>query len=81
MITLAAVTVAFLSGTFVAAFFAMPLSEWDAFAEGMVVSNRFRIYWAVIVAYTSLTLLVWVLRTGRQAKKQKISERRKRREL
>ena len=68
MIILAAMTVAFPPGTFVATFFAMPLFEWDAFAEGMVVPKRFRICWAVTVPYTSLTLLIWVLLTGRRRK-------------
>lgn len=81
MKTLAAVTVAFLPGTFVASFFAMPLFEWDAVAEGIVVSKRFWIYWAVTVPLTFLTLAVWVLWTKRQAKVQKISERKAREEL
>ena len=81
MKTLAAVTVAFLPGTFVASFFAMPLFEWDAVAEGIVVSKRFWIYWAVTVPLTCLTLVVWVLWTKRQAKVQTISEKRAREEL
>lgn len=79
--TLPAVTVAFLPGTFVAAIFAMPLFEWDAVGEGMVVSNRFWIYWAVTVPLTFLTLAVWVLWTRRQAKVHRVLERRAREEL
>lgn len=80
MKTLAAVTVAFLPGTFVAAFFAMPLFEWKAISDGMVVSKRFWIYWAVTVPLTFLTLLIWVLWT-RPARMHRISERRAREEL
>ena len=81
MKTLAAVTVAFLPGTFVAAFFSMPLFEWDAVDDGTVVSKRFWIYWAVTVPLTILTLVVWVLWTSRQARVHKVSEKRAREEL
>lgn len=81
MKTLAAVTVAFLPGTFVAAFFSMPLFEWDAVDKGTVVSKRFWIYWAVTVPLTFLTLVVWVLWTSRQARVQRVSEKKAREEL
>lgn len=81
MKTLAAVTVTFLPGTFVAAFFAMPLFEWDAVGEGTVVSKRFWIYWAVTVPLTFLTLVVWVFWTKRQARVHRKSERRASEEL
>lgn len=81
MKTLAAVTVAFLPGTFVAAFFAMPLFQWDAASDGMVVSKRFWVYWAVTIPLTVLTLVVWVLWTRRQAKVHRVSEERAREEL
>ena len=81
MKTLAAVTVAFLPGTSVAAFFAMPLFEWNAISDGMIVSKRFWIYWAVTVPLTFLTLVIWALWTRRQARVQRISERRAREEL
>jgi len=64
MKTLAAVTVAFLPGTFVASFFAMPLFHWDTTP---VVSSRFWIYWAVAVPLTLVTLLIWVFWTRRQS--------------
>lgn len=61
MKTLAAVTVEVLPGASVAALFSMPLFEWDAVGDGMVVSNRNWIYWAVTVPLTFSTLLFWVL--------------------
>lgn len=81
MKTLAAVTVAFLPGTSVAALFAMPLFEWNAISDGMIVSKRFWIYWAVTVPLTFLTLVIWALWTRRQARVHRISEKRAREEL
>lgn len=81
MKTLAAVTVAFLPGTFVASFFAMPLFEWNAVGKSMVVSKRFWVYWAVTVPLTFLTLVIWVLWTRRQARVHRGLERRAREEL
>ena len=81
MKTLAAVTVAFLPGTFVAAFFAMPLFDWDAVGDGTVVSERFWVYWAVTVPLTVVTLVVWVFWTKRQARMHRVSEKRAREEL
>lgn len=74
MKTLAAVTVVFLPGTFVASFFAMPLFEWNAV-------GHFWVYWAVTVPLTFLTLVVWVLWTRRQARVHRVLERRAREEL
>ena len=81
MKTLAAVTVVFLPGTFVASFFAMPLFEWNAVGDGILVSKRFWVYWAVTVPLTFLTLVVWVLWTRRQARVHRVLERRAREEL
>ena len=81
MKTLAAVTVVFLPGTFVASFFAMPLFEWNAVGDGIFVSKRFWVYWAVTVPLTCLTLVVWVLWTRRQARVHRVLERRAREEL
>lgn len=81
MKTLAAVTVAFLPGTFVAALFAMPLFEWNAVSDSMVVSKRFWIYWAVTVPLTFLTLLIWVLWTKKQARVHRHLETKAREEL
>ena len=81
MKTIAAVTIVFLPGTFIAALFAMPLFQWDAVGDSKVVSNRFWIYWAVTVPLTFLTLLVWVLWTKRQARMHRSSEKRAREEL
>ena len=81
MKTIAAVTIVFLPGTFIAALFAMPLFQWDAVGDTKVVSNRFWIYWAVTVPLTCLTLLFWVLWTKRQARMHRSSEKRAREEL
>ena len=78
MKTLAAVTVAFLPGTFIAAFFAMPLFDWDG---RTVVSARFWIYWAVTLPLTFVTLVVWVLWTRRQGRRHRVEEMRAREEL
>lgn len=81
MKTLAALTVVFLPGTFVASLFAMPLFEWNAADDGMVVSKRLWVYWAVTVPLTCLTIVVWVLWTRRQARVHRVLERRAREEL
>ena len=74
MKSIAAVTVTFLPGTFVAALFSMPLFEWNAVSDGIVVSKRFWVYWVVTVPLTILTLVVWVLWTRRRARTHKVSE-------
>ncbi|KAI1862986.1 hypothetical protein JX265_009032 [Neoarthrinium moseri] len=62
MKAIAAVTMCFLPGTFVASFFAMPLFDWDA--EQQVVTVRgFWLYWAVTVPLTLVTLAAWFLWT------------------
>ena len=81
MKTIAAVTIVFLPGTFIAALFAMPLFQWDAVGDSKVVSNRFWIYWAVTVPLTFLTLLFWLLWTKRQARMHRSTEKRAREEL
>ena len=81
MKTIAAVTIVFLPGTFIAALFAMPLFQWDAVGDNKVVSNRFWIYWAVTVPLTFLTLLFWVLWTKRQARMHRSSDKRAREDL
>jgi hypothetical protein len=56
---LAAVTVFFLPGTFVAAFFAMPMFKWDP--QPKVLSRQFWVYWAVAVPLTLGTLALWLV--------------------
>lgn len=58
MKTIAAVTMSFLPGTFVASFFAMPLFEWDS-DNGRVVNPQIWIYWAVAIPLTALSFAVW----------------------
>lgn len=60
MITIAAITMVFLPGTFVASFFAMPLLNWQAPKGSTVVSHRFWVYWAVTVPLTIATILLWL---------------------
>ena len=80
MKTLAAVTVAYLPGTFVAGIFAMPLFEWNAVGDE-IISKRFWVYWAVSIPLTCLTLFIWLLWTKRQAIMHRISEKRAKEEL
>ena len=63
MKTLAAVTMVFLPGTFVATLFSMPLFDWDkpAAASSGMVSNKFWIYWVVTIPLTSLTIILWAI--------------------
>jgi CorA-like Mg2+ transporter protein len=59
MKTVAIVTMAFLPGTFVASFFAMPMLNWDAAADDRIVSRRFWIYWIVTLPLTFLVFALW----------------------
>ena len=62
MKTLAVVTVVFLPGTFVSAFFAIPMFEWDG---NNVLSSRFWIWWAVVVPLTFAVVVPWIVWTRR----------------
>lgn len=57
MMTIAAITMIFLPGTFVASLFAMPLLDWSSTD---VVRSGFWIYWAVTVPLTVMTVLLWL---------------------
>jgi len=57
MKTLAAVTVVFLPGTFVAAVFSIRLFEWDM--QTARVSRKLWVYVAVSVPLTLVTLTLW----------------------
>ena len=57
MMTIAAITMIFLPGTFVASLFAMPLFDRT---HGDVFRSSFWIYWAITVPLTVLTLLLWL---------------------
>ncbi|PMD29435.1 hypothetical protein L207DRAFT_538850 [Hyaloscypha variabilis F] len=59
MKAIALLTMLFLPGTFVAAFFAMPLFNWEASASSDVLLSRFWIYWAVTVPATVIVLVLW----------------------
>ncbi len=58
MKTIAAVTMSFLPGTFVASFFAMPLFEWDS-DDGRVVNPQIWVYWVVAIPLTVLSFAAW----------------------
>jgi hypothetical protein len=76
MKTLALVTMVFLPGTFVASLFSMPLFDWTS--AGDVTRPRFRIYWAVAVPLTAVTLMIygiwsmWIKRRARARTEQAI---------
>ncbi|KAL9623305.1 MAG: hypothetical protein Q9160_002412 [Pyrenula sp. 1 TL-2023] len=59
MKAIAAVTVFFLPGTFVASLFAMLMFQWDAQA-GSIVNHHFWLYWAVTIPLTITTILTWL---------------------
>lgn len=61
MVTIAAITMIFLPGTFVASFFAMPLLNWTADSSEAVVTRRFWVYWAVTIPLTIIVILCWLL--------------------
>ena len=70
MKTLAAVTVVFLPSTFVAAFFSMPLFQWDGQTVGdSAVSRQFWIYSSVSIPLTVITVGSWLLWMRLQAKR------------
>jgi Mg2+ and Co2+ transporter CorA len=60
MMTIAAITMVFLPGTFVASLFAMPLLDWTHADSNKIVQSGFWIYWAVTVPLTILTILLWL---------------------
>lgn len=66
MKNLAAVTVVFLPGTFMASLFAMPFFDWNAATNSLLVSDMFWVYWAITVPLTLTTLAFWLLWTHRQ---------------
>ncbi|PVH79935.1 hypothetical protein DL98DRAFT_419531, partial [Cadophora sp. DSE1049] len=69
MKTIAIMTMLFLPGTFVAAFFAMPLLNWAAglseHEKGRVINPRFKYYWIVTLPLTFLVLAGWKIWKGR----------------
>jgi hypothetical protein len=60
MKTLAAVTMVFLPGTFVASIFAMPFFDFGNIDRLRVVNPQFWIYWVVTIPLTVLTFAVWL---------------------
>ena len=74
MMTIAVVTMVFLPGTFTAAFFAMPIFQWDASENGQLVNPRIWLYWAITVPLTCLVLGVWVLYRTLSNRKEKTED-------
>ncbi|KAL8828996.1 MAG: hypothetical protein Q9191_002276 [Dirinaria sp. TL-2023a] len=75
MKTLAAVTVIFLPGTFVAALFSMPLFQWDTQTLGAsVLSRQFWIYWAVTGPLKVVTLTLWFVWMRWQTRRRRARE-------
>ena len=66
MKTLAAVTVVFLPGTFVASLFSMSMFDWQADAKS-VLTPRFWIYWVVTIPLTLATVCAWYVWINRKA--------------
>jgi hypothetical protein len=60
MKTLAAVTMVFLPGTFVASIFAMPFFDFGNSDGLRMVNPRFWIYWVVTVPLTFFTFAIWL---------------------
>jgi hypothetical protein len=63
MKTVAVMTMAFLPATFLAAFFALPMLEWET--KSSVQMDGFMLYWIVTVPATALVFVLWVLVTQR----------------
>ena len=59
MKTIAVLTTAFLPGTWVAAFFAIPLFNWSAGSGEQVLSDRVWVYWAVTLPLTAIVMGTW----------------------
>ena len=76
MKAIAAVTMVFLPGTFVASLFSMPVFDWEADTarhDERVVGQRFWVYWAVTVPLTLGTVaayLGWIWTLNRQERRQ-----------
>jgi Mg2+ and Co2+ transporter CorA len=81
MKTLAAVTVAFLPGTFISSLFAMPLLDWNAGRNDSVVNGKFWIYWAFTIPLTLLTMFIWLIWTHRQTLLHRAQDRKAREQL
>lgn len=60
MKSIAAVTMAFLPGTFAASVLAMPMFQWDASHGADVVSKRFWVYPLIAIPLTIFTFATWI---------------------
>ncbi|EFX02552.1 hypothetical protein CMQ_5913 [Grosmannia clavigera kw1407] len=61
MKTIAIVTMLFLPGSFVASVFSMPVLDWSSHDAQGIVGTRFGIFWAITIALTTLTFVVYAL--------------------
>ncbi|KAH8670661.1 hypothetical protein BGZ61DRAFT_483009 [Ilyonectria robusta] len=55
---IAMLTTLFLPGTFIAAFFAMPILDWNALSMNDVMTNHFWLYWAISIPLTVVVMAV-----------------------
>jgi len=62
MKTIAIMTMVFLPATFFAAFFSLPLLEWD---QPKVLHDKFWMYWAFTIPCTAAVFGVWLATTSR----------------
>ena len=77
MKTIAAVTMVFLPGTFVATILALPAFQWQPH-HNITVHQQFWIYWVITIPLTLLTLLVWLLWSTWKAREELQAEQRAR---
>jgi len=61
MKTIAIMTMAFLPATFLAAFFALPVLEWEHKTD--VQMDGFQLYWVVAIPSTAVIFAAWTLAT------------------
>ena len=78
MKTIAIMTMAFLPATFFAAFFSMPLLEWNG---GKMIQTRFWIFWAFAIPITALVFVLWYVISKRHAIHKRIENKRQRAKL
>lgn len=61
MKTIAVLTTCFLPATWVAAFFAVPIFNWNAGKGEAVLSGRFWVYWATTLPLTIAVMVFWYI--------------------
>lgn len=77
MKTIAAVTMVFLPGTFVATVLALPAFQWQPH-HNLAVHRQFWIYWVITIPLTLLTLLIWLVWSRWKAREELQAEQKAR---